>query len=51
MIENRPLHVIGNGELDLNCTWVEDIGGVVTCSLAEEENTIRGAAVELAPGS
>jgi len=46
----RPLHIIGNGDLDLNCTWAEDIGGTVTCSLAEEEVTIQGAIVELAPG-
>ncbi|KAH8909404.1 hypothetical protein BR93DRAFT_935167 [Coniochaeta sp. PMI_546] len=45
-----PLHVIGNGDLDLNCTWAQDIGGTVTCSLEDEENTIQGAAVEVAPG-
>ncbi|KAB5569957.1 hypothetical protein GE09DRAFT_691809 [Coniochaeta sp. 2T2.1] len=45
-----PLHVIGNGDLDLNCTWEENIGGTVTCELLEEKNTIQGAAVEIAPG-
>ncbi|KAB5515470.1 hypothetical protein GE09DRAFT_1231255 [Coniochaeta sp. 2T2.1] len=45
-----PLHVIGNGDLDLNCTWEENIGGTVTCELLEENNTIQGAAVEIATG-
>jgi len=50
LTSDRPLHIIGNGDLDLDCTWVEDIGGTVTCALADGKNTVQGAAVELAPG-
>ncbi|KAK3374617.1 hypothetical protein B0H63DRAFT_525917 [Podospora didyma] len=44
-----PLHVIGNGDLELDCTWDENIGGKVSCGLLEEVNVIQGDAVELAP--
>lgn len=46
---NRPLHVIGNGDLGLECSWDEDVGGTVVCGLEEGRATIRGEAVELAP--
>ncbi|KAK4457236.1 hypothetical protein QBC42DRAFT_157361, partial [Cladorrhinum samala] len=43
-----PLRVIGNSELELDCSWDEH-GGTVSCGLKEEKHIIQGDAVELAP--
>ncbi|KAK3989112.1 hypothetical protein QBC44DRAFT_224093, partial [Cladorrhinum sp. PSN332] len=43
-----PLRVIGNTELELDCSWDEH-GGTVLCGLKEKQNVIQGDAVELAP--
>lgn len=40
--------MIGNSELELDCSWDEH-GGTVSCGLKEEKNIIQGDAVELAP--
>lgn len=47
-----PLHIIGYGEVPLECTFAgEVVGGNFKCALdAEEDNTFSGAPVELAPG-
>ncbi|KAK3315743.1 hypothetical protein B0H66DRAFT_640714 [Apodospora peruviana] len=46
---DRPLHVIGTGDLELDCIWDDrGIGGSVACTL--EKDTVQGEAVELAPG-